>query len=248
MNRRNFLKTSMATYVASSVFALTGVSNSFTAEKLVKKSPNIILILTDDQGWSDLSEPMDPNVKETCYNIFNTPRMNEILSKGMRFTDGYASAPICTPSRRSIQFGMTPARQFGTEFAGEFDPVGKQAIPEALKSINPDYKCAHIGKWSSLHTGRYGDQSSQQPGSPEPYGYAVHDGRTSNWTANYYEGEEQAKDVDCKAVDDPKLTYSLTDRSIAFMKEQVENGNPFYLQISYYAIHTAFQAKAETMN
>ena len=72
----------------------------------------------------------------------------------MVFTDAYSPAPNCTPSRRSIQYGMTPARQRGTEFKGEFDGVGYKSIAEYIKEVNPNYKCAVFGKWGKLMDGK----------------------------------------------------------------------------------------------
>src|SRR5688572_18341863 len=81
--------------------------------------PNIILILTDDQGWSMMSERMHPDVPESAIADLQTPAMNRLAREGMRFTSGYSPGPLCTPTRRSIQNGMTPARQRGTEFKSE---------------------------------------------------------------------------------------------------------------------------------
>jgi arylsulfatase A-like enzyme len=109
--------------------------------------PNIILILTDDQGWSMLSEPMHPDVPESAISYFHTPAMNRLAREGMRFTSGYSPGPQCTPTRRSIQNGMTPARQRGTEFKSAWVPAAHLTIPRALKQAEPAYACAHFGKW-----------------------------------------------------------------------------------------------------
>jgi len=210
-------------------------------------SPNILFILTDDQGWSDLSESLDPGEEEAFCDYFHTPNMNKLFDQGMRFTQAYAPAPICTPSRRSIQFGMTPARQHGTEFLGSFDPKGKWSIAEALKKANSDYQCAHFGKWGGVITGTWRDRESQMLGHPKNNGYDEHDGMSGNGTGTFYM-EERFRNWVCAADSDPKRTPSVTSRAISFMKRQAEEGSPFYLQVSYYAIHTAFQAKEGTMN
>jgi arylsulfatase A-like enzyme len=66
------------------------------------KRPNIILILADDLGWAELG----------CYgNRFNeTPHIDRLATKGMRFTQAYASAPVCSPYRASLMTGQYPAR------------------------------------------------------------------------------------------------------------------------------------------
>ena len=63
--------------------------------------PNIVLILTDDQGWSQMSTPMDQHNKLSRSHYLETPSMDRLANQGMRFTSGYSPAPLCTPTRRS---------------------------------------------------------------------------------------------------------------------------------------------------
>ena len=109
--------------------------------------PNFIFILSDDQGWSEISTPMDPAVSEAASGYLETPALERMAKAGMRFQSGYSPAPLCTPTRRSIQCGMTPARQRGTEFKSTFDWTNRLTLPRALKSVDPNYRCAHFGKY-----------------------------------------------------------------------------------------------------
>jgi hypothetical protein len=133
-------------------------------------SPNIILILTDDQGWSQRSELMDPRVPESVSAYLETPNMNRLAREGMRFTSGYSPAPLCTPTRRSILCGAATAR-CGSEFKSDWVPADHMTIPKALKSVNRDYRCAHFGKWGE-----------QMISTPEQCGYDTSDGLTGNNT------------------------------------------------------------------
>jgi len=74
------------------------------------------LIVTDDQGWIDLSDPIDPDYPNACWINFNTPRINQLAREGMRFTDAYSPASVCTPSRRSIPLLR---RSFETDYYEE---------------------------------------------------------------------------------------------------------------------------------
>ena len=69
-----FLPLAVLAFLSSSVYA--------------EKPPNIILILTDDHGWSQLSQPMDPRVSESRSEYLETPNMNRIMNEGIRFTRG----------------------------------------------------------------------------------------------------------------------------------------------------------------
>ena len=111
-----------------------------------KSQPNVVLILTDDQGWSQRSGLMDPGNPASGSNYLHTPAMDRIAQEGMRFTGGYSPAPLCTPTRRSILCGTSAARS-GTEFASEWVPADHMTLPRALKLANPEYQCAHFGKW-----------------------------------------------------------------------------------------------------
>ena len=72
--------------------------------------PNFILVLTDDQGWNGTSVYMSDSLPLSKSDYHKTPNLELLAKKGMRFSSAYASAPVCSPSRYSIQFGQTPAR------------------------------------------------------------------------------------------------------------------------------------------
>ena len=191
----------------------------FTAA-LQADPPNIILILTDDQGWSQRSGLMDPDNPKSGSRYLHTPAMNRIAEEGMRFTGGYSPAPLCTPTRRSILCGTSAARS-GTEFVSKWVPADHMTLPRALKLANPKYQCAHFGKWGE-----------KMISSPEECGYDVSDGHTGNVT-----GGMENKMQPAHIVEDPKRTGSVTDRTIKFIQKQTKAGKPFYAQVSYYAVH-----------
>ena len=76
-----------------------GVPQMFSAET---RRPNIILVLIDDMGWGDLS----------CYGRpdYRTPNLDRLATQGVRFTDAYSAAPVCTPTRVRFHTGRYPAR------------------------------------------------------------------------------------------------------------------------------------------
>jgi arylsulfatase A-like enzyme len=220
------------------------------------RPPNIVFILTDDQGWADLETPMDPAAPEGACDYFHTPNLDRLAREGMRFASGYAPAPLCTPTRRSIQFGMTPARQRGTEFVSDtFMPAGHLSIPQALRRANPAYRCAHFGKWGEHMSGPATPPPNYDPNmaaNPTALGYDESDGLTGNLTGTQYfkglYGAEKAKlDTVLSPDPDPKRTFSVTRRAVGFMERCAADKEPFYLQVSYYAIHEALQALPATI-
>lgn len=210
------------------------------ASAFAGKAPNILLILTDDQGWSQLSAPMDPRLPESMSEYLETPNMNRIMVEGMRFTSGYSPAPLCTPTRRSILCGTTAARS-GSEFKSPWVPANHMTIPKALRRANPDYRCAHFGKWGE-----------QMISTPEECGYHASDGMTGNGTGgmpNTLGVKGGHNDGPPHFIDnrDPKRTRSMTDSAITFIRQQAEAEKPFYVQASFYAQHLSVVCTEETL-
>jgi len=196
-------------------------------------SPNFILILSDDQGWNGTSVKMMDNEPGSKSHYFETPNLELLANRGMRFSDAYASAPVCAPSRYSIQFGKTPARlsliRVGMN-TDHIDHEGFTSIPKALKKINNKYRTAHFGKWG-------------MGSDPSVLGYDVSDGPTKNKDGNFDNNKSQWKNVFKK---DPKNIFSLTDRAIKFIVSTQEEKKPFYLQISHYAVHSNIESKEKS--
>jgi arylsulfatase A-like enzyme len=203
-----------------------------TATFAADAPPNLLLILTDDHGWSQNSSAMDDRVPESRSAYLETPHIASLMADGIRFTSGYSPAPLCTPTRRSIQCGTTAARS-GTEFASpNWIPADHLTIPKALKSVSADYRCAHFGKWGE-----------RMISTPEECGYDTSDGMTGNNTGGMprtlgiQSGDHNEGPPHFIDNDDPKRTPTVTDHAKAFMQAQVADGKPFYVQTSYYAQH-----------
>ncbi len=97
-------------------------------------SPNIVFIPADDLGWNSTSVAMDPSIPDSKSDYYQTPNLERLAAQGIRFTQAYSAAPVCTPSRRSIHYGMTPARQHGERFPSTFKPADHKSIPQLLKN------------------------------------------------------------------------------------------------------------------
>ena len=131
------IRKSMKFVLAAAALLFTLASGATQAAK----PPNIILILTDDHGWSQLSESMDPTLSTGSSAYLETPNMVRLMRDGMRFTAGYSPAPLCTPTRRSILCGTSAARS-GPEFKSAWVPKDHTTLPRSLKAVDPSYRCA----------------------------------------------------------------------------------------------------------
>ena len=213
-----------------------GASPAFSGDQ---SPPNILFILTDDHGWSQTSGRMDPLIPDSMSSYLETPNMNRLADGGIRFVSGYAPAPLCTPTRRSILCGTTTARS-GGEFKSDWIPRDHITIPRALKTANPDYRCAHFGKWGELIAS-----------TPEECGYDISDGNTGNITGGMPEsfGFKNHNDGPEFFIDnnDPKRTFSVTGSTIDFMREQAAAKRPFFVQASFYSVHLSVVCKEETL-
>lgn len=220
--------------LVSSIFGITAF-NYLSVSAAVKK-PNFILILTDDQGWTSTSQLMNDRVANSKSDFYETPQIERFATMGMRFSSGYAPCALCCPTRRSIQFGQSPARQGDVLFKENYHPDFKKvaAIPSVLKSISLSYKTAHYGKWD-LRADLF----------PEDLSYDESDGNTGNRNGDMNSTKE-SKWTDLFLNNDPKRIETITDRALNFMGRQVKSGHPFYLQVSHYATHVDFQAKEST--
>lgn len=195
-----------------------------------QERPNILLILADDQGWSQVSRAADPELPESRSSYLETPHIDGLARAGLTFTSGYAPSAHCTPTRRSILCGTSAARS-GTEFKSAWVPAEHLTLPGALKLAHPDYRCAHFGKWG-------GSMGSD----PDECGYDVSDGRTANRA-----GGTQDKHL-THVVEDPKRTSSVTERAVGFLREQAASEQPFFMQVSYYAVHLRVELTQPTLD
>ena len=216
------------------LFSIFLLFYQFTHLQTNSSHPNFILILADDQGWNGTSVKMMNDNDLSMSDFYETPNIERIAEKGVIFSNAYASAPVCAPSRYSIQFGQTPARLKMIRVGMNTDHIdhNKLSIPKQLKEINSEYKSAHFGKWGMDST-------------PENIGYDKSDGPTKNKDGvfNYNSNKLQWSNNESS---DPKKIFSITKRAINFIEENNLNNTPFFLQISHYAIHSDIVARKET--
>ena len=102
-------------------------------------SPNFIFLLADDQGWNGTSVQMMSSEPLSKSDYHYTPNLEVLSNSGIRFSNAYASAPVCAPSRYSIQFGKSPARLSLIRVGMNSSHINHEelmSIPKVLKKIN----------------------------------------------------------------------------------------------------------------
>ncbi len=215
----------MATLVA---FCGPGITKSPAAK------PNIIVFYTDDQGWADTSVEMLSGRPDSRSNIYNTPHLERLADEGMVFSNAYSSSPVCSPSRDSILYGMTPARLHHSVLIGKANR-SRDAIttPRAIKQADSDYITAHFGKWACT------------PNTPEEAGFDESDGDTDNWHGDWRSVDGIRTPL---PADNPKRMQSVTEKANAFIAKQAAAGKPFYMRISHYAVHVNHAAQQKTID
>jgi arylsulfatase A-like enzyme len=133
MNRRNFLKR----VSLSTTSLLFGYRFLLASKRNSSARPNVILVMTDDQGWAD-----------TGYNghpVLKTPNLDQVAKEGIRFERFYSGAPVCSPTRGSCLTGRHPYR-YGIYHAN-VGHMKKQEIVLAEVLKMQGYTTGHFGKW-----------------------------------------------------------------------------------------------------
>ncbi|MEA4937576.1 MAG: sulfatase [Paludibacter sp.] len=214
--------------------------------------PNVIFILADDLGWADVG--FNGSI------FYETPNINKLASEGVQFTNGYAACPVSSPTRVSIMSGKYPARiqitnwiagyQYGISkkqlsyyklIAPDFPhnmPLEEITMAESFK--NNGYKTYFIGKWHCAHDSAY---------YPQYQGFDINLGGWLKGSPNgdatkgrgYYSPYNNPYLTD--GPENEFLTDRLTNEAIEYFKNN--NSSPFFLFLSYYAVHTPIQPKPE---
>lgn len=188
-----------------------------------KRPPNVIVILADDLGYGDLGSYGSRLIK--------TPNLDRLARQGVRMTDFYASANVCTPSRAGLLTGRYPIRTgLAQDVIRQSDtnglPLSEITIAEALK---PDYATALIGKWHLGHVAPFWPPTVQ--GFDLFFGLPYsHDMKPLGLYTSGPGVELTREDVDF-----PTLTARFFDRGRQFVEDSREK--PFFLMLALTAPH-----------
>lgn len=208
------------------------------SQPLRKAKPNVVIILSDDQGFGDVSYHEHP--KE-----IKTPAIDKLAAQGVVFTNGYASAFVCAPTRAGLLSGRYQQR-FGFYRASDSRvgmPLNEITLADVLKKEG--YTTGAFGKW---HLGLTKEYHPCSRGFDEFYGFLGHG-------AHDYFDYSCAEDADdfhqCiyrnfnTISDEGYLTDNLAKEASSFIEKNAKKENPFFLYLPFNAVHTPMQAPEE---
>ncbi len=206
-----------------------------------QKKPNFVFFLVDDLGYMDIG----------AYNpdtFYETPNVDRIAARAVRFTDGYAANPVCSPTRYSIQTGKYPTRVDATNFfagrrAGRFDPaplndrmpLEEVTLAEALGQAG--YSTAFLGKWHLGPTEEFWPRA--QGYDINVAGHNAGGPFKSGYFSPYYMPT---------LTDGPKgehLPERLSREACGIIDGFHDRGDPFLVFFSFYSVHTPLRAPKE---
>ena len=206
----------------------------------IDSQPNIILFYVDDLGWADTSVLMMNSDPESRSDFNQTPALESLANRGMKFSNAYAPAPTCTPSRKSIQLGKTPGRIQYT-FVNDVLALkrnlkwgGHTSLADVVKGGSTNYITAHFGK-------------GMENEFMKVLGYDVTDEYDIGPNGNFHGEYNSIPDRKSLPDDDPKRIYSLTKSSTDFIKEYAGK-RPFFMMVSHYAVHVPHAASSHLID
>lgn len=228
------------TFLSMALMPLLAVATSTLASGDEKSPPNVVFFLVDDLGYMDIGA----NNPDTFYE---TPNIDRLSKSGMRFTDGYAANPVCSPTRYSILTGKYPTRVDATNFftgtrPGKFRPaplnnrmpLEETTLAESLKSSG--YATFFAGKWHLGPSEEYW---------PEHQGFDVNQGGHN--AGGPYSGKRYFSPFENPRLEDNTVGEHLPDRLAKEASKFIEQhkDEPFLTYLSFYSVHTPLMAPPE---
>ena len=215
-------------------------------------APNIVVIMADDLGWMDLH----------CYgnDRLDTPALDKLAAAGMRFTDAYAAAPVCSPTRAAMMTGQAPARLRLTNHApGHKDGFSLEGSDlqeaETVRNLAPSYvtiaerltragyATAHIGKWHLSYVPRNKKTGVLEPDlRPDKQGFQINIGGCFRGGPPSYFAPYRIPTLS-EQEQGEYLPERLADEAIAFVRQNRDR--PFFLNWWPYSVHFPLQARED---
>ncbi|OXU15738.1 sulfatase [Sedimentisphaera salicampi] len=240
LSRRSFLKGTGL--LVSAVFSGGGCVGGNSLCKKTSRQTNVIIVLADDLGWGDLG----------CYgsDFIETPNVDKLASEGMKFTENYAPAPVCSPTRAALLTGQYPARVGILDYLRPEDGgLSRDYVTVAEMLKRNDYATGMIGKW---HLTGYAYHGAKDEVRAVDHGFdeeLVTEIKGVGNGANYYPYVFRDQEISWTSVTEKKLPSEeyLVDRmnfeAVNFIERHKDE--PFFLYLSHFAPHTIVNGRKD---
>jgi arylsulfatase A-like enzyme len=203
----------------------------------VPVKPNVVLILADDLGWTDLA----------CYgsDFYETPHLDRLARDGMKFTQNYSACTVCSPTRAALMTGKYPARLHITDWIpglmpdnpkllvpdwSKQLPLTEKTIADAFKSAG--YRTGSIGKWHLGPEAYY----------PDKHGFDVNIAGTDKPAPPTYFAPWKIPTL-TEGKDGEYVTDRLAEEAVKFI--EAAKDKPFFLYLPHFAVHTPIQGRPD---
>ena len=236
----------MANFSFSFTALLVFLQSLFCISAFSATRPNVLFILVDDLGIKDVG------IETPGENFYETPNVDALARKGMRFDQGYSASPVCSPARASIMLGMDAARHGITDWIGARvgaaqaeKKMGSIMPPEYVRALPSDmttiaeafreggYETFFAGKW---HLGPKGSW-------PEDHGF---DTNIGGWDSGSPKGGYFAPWNNPNlpsGQDGESLTFRLARKTAEFIRS--DKDKPFFAMLSFYTVHSPLETSQE---
>jgi arylsulfatase A len=218
------------------IFYLSILLLACNNEKVLEyQNPNILLLVADDMGYSDLG----------CYGgISETPNIDKLANKGLLFTDFYAAASNCSPSRAGLMTGKSPSTIGMYNYRPPSHPMHLRdkevTIAEVL--LEEGYNTSHIGKW---HLGCLPQDTFLNHPQPNDQGFEYSFGTENNALPSHLNPVNFIRNGEKLVKQNGYSCQILANEAISWLDDQAKSTNPFFLYVAFHEPHAKVASPPE---
>ncbi len=208
------------------------ICTSLMANAAQAKMPNVVILLSDDLGWKDIG----------CYDgPVKTPALDRLASGGMRFTNFYSGAAVCSPSRAALLTGRTNVRASIYSWINDNDqrshlPKAEVTIAEVLK--RGGYATAHVGKW---HLGLPSNKFPDKP-TPAEHGFDYWFATGNNAQPSHHNPRNFLRNGKAVGTLEGYACDLVVDEAISWLENRPDDDRPFFLNVWFHEPHAPLAA------